>query len=117
MKKEQNQCKKIRKGDKVIAISGNNRGQSGVVLSVRGDKAIVQGLNVRKKNLKKSETHPQGAIIDLEKPIHLSNLQNCTADNAPIKLKVRVGQDGERELYYTIDGQSILYRSLKKQNT
>lgn len=109
--------KRIRRGDKVIAISGNERGQSGQVLRIVGDKAIVQGLNIRKKHVKKSQANPRGAIVDLEKPIHLSNLRVCTEDNTPVKLRVRFDKEGQRELFYKIDGQDVLHRSVKKQNT
>ena len=52
--------KKIRTGDKVIAIAGNNRGLSGTVLSKQGDKVIVQGLNVRKKHVKPTQANQKG---------------------------------------------------------
>lgn len=107
--------KKIRKGDKVMAIAGNERGQVGQVLRVLGDKAIVQGLNVRKKHVKRSQANPHGSIIDLERPIHISNLRVCTDDNTPVKLKVRFSAKGERELYYKVDGEEVLYRAMKKQ--
>ena len=55
MNKNNGKCKKIRKGDKVVGIAGNYRGQSGTVLSCNGDKVIVQGLNVRKKHVKPSQ--------------------------------------------------------------
>lgn len=104
----------IKKGDKVIAISGNNRGQTGIVLSRIGDKAVVQGLNVRKKHIKASQANPKGGIVELERAIHISNLSVCTDDDKPVKLKVRTGENGERELYYKIDGdQEVVYRSIK----
>ena len=109
--------KRLKKGDKVIAIAGNERGQSGQVLRIIGDKAIVQGMNIRKKHVKKSQANPRGAIIDLEKPIHLSNLRVCTEENTPVKLRVRFSKKGQRELFYKIDGQEVLHRSVKKQNT
>lgn len=109
--------KKIRKGDKVIAIAGNNRGQTGTVLSRLGDKVIVQGLNIRKKHVKKNQANPKGGIIELEKSIHVSNLKVCTSDDKPIKLKVRQEKDGNRTLYYKEGDQEIVYRSVKQQQT
>jgi large subunit ribosomal protein L24 len=108
--------KKIRKGDKVIAIAGNDRGQTGTVLRVVGDKVIVQGLNVRKKHVKK-QGNQKGSIIELEKPIHISNVKICVNDDKAVKLRVRTNDEGQRELYYKIDGQEVLYRSVKKQTT
>lgn len=117
MKQDKNvkvKCKKIRKGDKVIAIAGNDRDSSGTVLSVHGDRAVVQGLNVRKKHVKRQSENAPGGIIDIEKSMHISNLCVCTDDEKPLKLKVRFNDEGERELYYRDGEQSVLYRRVKK---
>lgn len=116
MTENKSKNKKIRKGDKVIAIAGNNRGQSGIVLSRSGDKATVQGLNVRKKHVKPSQQNQKGGILELEKPIHISNLKVCTADEKPIKLKVRTDKKGARQFVYKLDGEEVIYRSIKKSN-
>ena len=47
--------KKIRKGDTVIVLAGNERGRTGKVMSRKGDMAIIQGLNLRKKTVKKAK--------------------------------------------------------------
>lgn len=109
--------KKIRKDDKVIAIAGNDRGQTGTVLKIIGDKVLVQGLNVRKRHVKPSQANQKGGVVEMEKPIHISNLKPCTEDGKPVKLHVRKNDQGHRELYYKIDGQDVLYRSIKKQTT
>lgn len=106
--------KKIRKGDKVVAIAGNYRGEVGTVLSCAGDKILVQGINIRKKHVKRSEQNPRGGIVEMEKPIHASNLKLCTADEKPVKVKVRTTKDGERQLVYRENDKEVLYRSLKK---
>jgi large subunit ribosomal protein L24 len=116
MNDKPNTTKKIRRGDKVLVMSGNDRGQSGTVLRIIGEKAIVQGANIRKKHVKPSQQNEKGGIVEMEKPIHLSNLTVCTEDNRPVKLRVRQNKDGQRELYYKLDGEEVLYRSLKKQN-
>ena len=109
--------KKIRKGDKVVAIAGNYRGQTGTVLSRSGEKALVEGINVRKKHVKKSEAQPKGGIIDIEKPIHISNLKVCDANDKAVKLKVRIASKGQRELCYKEDGKEVVYRAVKKPKT
>ena len=108
---------KMRKGDKVIAIAGNYRGQSGTVISRDGDKVTVQGLNVRKKHVKRSQQNPQGGIIELEKAIHISNLKICTEEGVPVKLHVRTTGKGERELFYHDRKKDVLYRSVRKQKS
>jgi large subunit ribosomal protein L24 len=114
MNEKATKSKKIRKGDKVIAIAGNYRGQTGTVLHCSGDKVIVQGLNIRKKHVKPTQQNQRGGIIELEKPIHISNLKVCTADEKPVKLKVRTDKKGERQLVYQEGSQEVLHRSLKK---
>lgn len=110
---KQSISKKIRKGDTVIAIAGNYKGQTGVVLSVDGERVLVQGLNLGKKAVKKSQQKPEGGFIDIERPIHVSNVQVCVNDK-PVKLKVKQDREGVRGLYYTENGQEVLYRAIKK---
>lgn len=105
--------KKIRKGDTVIVIAGNSRGMSGTILSCMGEKAIVQGLNVRKRHMKGQRNQP-GQIVELERPIHISNLKLCDAKGNPIKLHVRTNDQGEREFYYNDGQQDVLFRPVKK---
>lgn len=109
-----NKSKKVRKGDKVIAIAGNNRGQTGTVLSCAGNKVLVQGLNVRKKHVKPSQQNQKGGILEIEKPLHISNLRVLSKNDTPVKLKVREAKNGERELVYNDNGKEVLHRSLKK---
>lgn len=68
---------KIKKGDLVIVKSGKESGKTGkaVSLDVKGGTAIVEGLNKYKKHAKPSSKYPQGGIIDLLKPLKISNLQ------------------------------------------
>lgn len=114
MNKTVNKSKKIRKGDKVVAIAGNYRGQTGTVLSCAGDKVLVQGINIRKKHVKRSEQNPNGGIVELEKPIHVSNLKLMVEGDRAVKLKIRESANGERQLVYQQDGQEVVHRSLKK---
>ena len=58
--------KKIREGDQVLVLAGNDKGKTGVVLSRQGDRVVVQGINIKKKHVKKSEQNPQGGVLDLE---------------------------------------------------
>ncbi|MBP5321590.1 MAG: 50S ribosomal protein L24 [Kiritimatiellae bacterium] len=67
---------RIKKGDTVIAIAGDDSGKTGKVLRVLPKKnmAVVQGLNIVKKSVRRSETAPNGGFVEREAPIHLSNL-------------------------------------------
>ncbi len=67
---------RFKKGDMVVVISGAGRGKRGRVLEVRrGEgRALVEGVNLRKKALRRTQERPQGGIVEQEQPIHLSNL-------------------------------------------
>lgn len=108
------QGKKIRKGDRVLAIAGNNRGLIGTVLSRKGDRVVVQGLNVRKKHIKRTQEAPKGRIIEIERPIHISNVKICVEGDNAAKLKVRTDEQGQRQFVYQQDDQEVIYRSVKK---
>lgn len=67
---------KIKKGDKVVVISGGSKGKEGEVIRVmpQDNKAIVDGVNMVSKHTKPSAKNPQGGIVKTEAPIHISNL-------------------------------------------
>lgn len=67
---------KIKKGDTVIVIAGNSKGQQGRVLEVirKKDRAIVEGVNMLSKHTRPTNDTPQGGIIKKEGPVHLSNI-------------------------------------------
>ena len=66
----------IVKGMIVKVISGNHKGQSGKVLDVfpKKLKAIVEGVNFRKRSVRPTQDNPSGGYIDREAPLHMSNL-------------------------------------------
>lgn len=117
MEKQSSKTKKIRKGDRVVAISGDHKGQSGIVQSCDGERVVVQGLNYRKKHLKPQRGSPEGSkgkIIDIEQPIHVSNLKLILDGENAVKLKVSTTQDGNRQFVYQKDGKEVVYRQVKK---
>ena len=67
---------RIKKGDTVYVNAGNDKGKTGKVLSVDPEKnrAIVEGVNMVSKHTKPNAKQPQGGIIKMEAPIHISNL-------------------------------------------
>ncbi|ASQ91343.1 50S ribosomal protein L24 [Prosthecochloris sp. GSB1] len=67
----------VKKNDTVVVIAGNDKGKTGKILKVYPQKGrvIVEGVNIRKRHVKPTQTHPQGAIIEREFPIHSSNVK------------------------------------------
>jgi len=67
----------VKKNDNVIVISGNDKGKSGKILKVFPQKSrvIVEGVNIRKRHMRPTQSRPQGAIIEREFPIHVSNVK------------------------------------------
>ena len=86
---------RIRKNDMVIAVSGIDAGKSGKVLQIAGERALVEGLNLRKKALRKTEDNPQGGIVDKECSIAISNLMPyCPECKKGVRV-VRGREDGK----------------------
>ena len=67
----------VKKGDQVEVISGNHQGATGKILQVLPKKSqvLVEGVRLIKKHTRKSQDRPQGAIIEREGPIHVSNVK------------------------------------------
>ena len=67
---------KLKKGDNVIVLSGNNKGKTGEVLEVipKTEKIVVKGINIRKKHVKPRRQGDEGGIISVESPIHMSKV-------------------------------------------
>lgn len=79
----------IKKGDKVVVIAGNDRGRTGSVLRRKGDRVVVQGINIRKKHVKRRAQAQTPSIIEMEIPIHVSNVALCDENDKPIRRKVK----------------------------
>ena len=67
----------VKKGDQVQVITGNHNGATGKVLAVLPKKqhVLIEGVRLIKKHLRKSQDNPQGAIVEREGPIHISNVK------------------------------------------
>jgi large subunit ribosomal protein L24 len=114
MDEQRIRSKKIRTGDRVVVIAGNAKGQNGVVEAVVGDKVVIGGVNLGIRHVKRSKQMPQGGRVEVERPIHISNVCACDADGKAVKLRVRVAEDAEKTLCYESNGQSIVWRSMKR---
>ena len=89
---------KIRKGDKVVVLSGRDKGRSGEVFEVRPTegKALVRGVNMVKRHQKQS-AQQEGGIISKEAPIHLSNIAYADPkDGKATRIGFKVLADGKK---------------------
>jgi large subunit ribosomal protein L24 len=66
----------VKRGDSVVVISGSHRGKEGKILEILPAKsrARIEGVALVKRHTKKSQEHPQGAIVEREGSVHVSNL-------------------------------------------
>jgi len=74
----------VKKGDEVVVIAGTEKGKRGKIIEVQTKKrrVIVEGCKMIKRHMRKSQAHPQGAIIEREGTIHISNLMKVAAYDA-----------------------------------
>lgn len=82
---------KLRKEDTVMIIAGKEKGRSGKILNIDNvaGRVTIEGRNIRKKTIKKSEKTPSGGIIEKEVPIHISNVMYLE-DEKPTRLGYKV---------------------------
>jgi large subunit ribosomal protein L24 len=83
---------KIRKGDRVVVLTGRDKGKSGEVVRVmrKDARVVVQGVNVVKRHTRPSRTEA-GGIIEKEAPVHISNVAHSDPKSgAPTRVGIRV---------------------------
>jgi large subunit ribosomal protein L24 len=101
---------KIRKGDTVMVIAGDDKGKTGRVLSVDETKlrVIVEKINFVKRHTKARGQNQQGGILEKEAPIHVSNvmLYDPKAGHG-VRVGVRTTKDGKRERISRATGDSL----------
>jgi large subunit ribosomal protein L24 len=87
----------VKRGDQVMVTSGNNKGQVGEILSIdiEGDRVVVSGINVRKRNLNPTQQRPQGGQIEQEMPIHISNV-SPVVEGRPSRVRFETKADGSK---------------------
>lgn len=100
---------KLKKGDKVVVLTGKDRGRRGEILKMLRDqnKAIVQGINVIKRHTKPSQAGP-GGIVEKELPIQLSNLGiEDPKDGKPTRVGIKILEDGSKVRIAKRSGEMI----------
>jgi large subunit ribosomal protein L24 len=70
----------VKKGDEVVVLAGREKGKRGKIIAIHTDKqrVIVEGVQMVKRHTAKSQQHPQGAIVEREGTVHISNVMTTT---------------------------------------
>ncbi len=99
----------IKKGDTVKVISGDSKGQQGrvLVVEIKKERAIVEGVNLISKHTRPNADNPQGGIIQKEAPIHISNLMVVDGSGQATRIGRRLGKDDKLVRYSKKSGEEI----------
>jgi len=90
---------KIKRGDRVVVLTGKSKGAEGTVLRVfpKDQRVLVDGVNMAQRHTKPTQADPQGGIKNKEMPIHVSNVAIATADG-PSRVGFRM--DGDKKVRF-----------------
>lgn len=100
----------VRSGDKVVVISGKDKGKTGVVLTAlpKKDRVIVEGINIIKKHSKPSQMSPEGGILETEAPIHVSNVMHVDPESGErTRVRYQLNDDGKKVRIAVKSGKEI----------
>lgn len=100
----------IKKGDTVYVNAGEDKGKTGRVLRVlvKDSRAVVEGLNMISKHTKPNAKNPQGGIIKVEAPIHLSNLNPVDPKTGkPTRIGRKLDENGKLVRYSKKSGEEM----------
>ncbi len=100
---------RIKKGDRVLVITGKNKGQKGVVMRVGADRVVVENINIIKRHTKANpQANQPGGVIEREAPLHISNvmlLNSVTGKGERVGFKVL--EDGRKVRVFRSSGEAI----------
>jgi large subunit ribosomal protein L24 len=100
---------RIRKGDRVVLLSGKDKGKTGIVLEVRPSeqRVLVEGLNIMKRHTKPRPPNDPGGVIEKPAPIHISNVSLIDPqDNRPTRVRIEE-IDGQRVRVAARSGEKL----------
>ena len=91
---------KIKKGDKVVLLTGKDKGKSGDVVRVfpKEERVVVGGLNMVQRHTKPTQADPQGGIKHKEAPVHVSNVAIVDSRGKPTRVGFRM--DGDKKVRF-----------------
>jgi large subunit ribosomal protein L24 len=101
---------KVRQGDRVRVIRGNDAGREGTIMRVmpKANRVVVEGINERKRHTRPTQDNPDGGIISFFAPIHASNVMLLDpASGEPTRVRKQVDADGRRQRVAAKSGKPI----------
>ena len=83
---------KLKRSDEVMVVNGREKGKQGKVLSIDHSRSrvIIEGLNMVKKTMRKSQKNQKGGIVEIEAPIHLSNVMILCRKCGPTRIGYKI---------------------------
>lgn len=106
----------IKKGDNVMVISGKSRGKISAVekVLVKEGKVVVTGVNICKKHLKPSRKNPHGGILDIAKPVNVSNVMIfCPHCSKPVRIGYKITSKTKERICVKCKGNLDINTSVK----
>jgi large subunit ribosomal protein L24 len=99
---------KIKKGDRVVVLSGKDKGKTGEVTKAfpKDAKVLVSGVNIATRHRKPSQAEPQGGLERREAPLHISKVAIATADGKATRVRFET-QDGKKVRVAVKTGEKI----------
>ena len=92
---------KVKKGDNVIVLSGKDKKKSGKVLQAMPgvDRVVVEGVNMRKRHMRPRKQGEKGQIIDIEAPMHISNVMViCASCKKPTRIGKKIKKESKNRI-------------------
>ena len=91
---------KIRKGDRIVVLTGKDKGRQGAVSKVfpKESRVLVDGLNMVQRHTRPSQGDPQGGIKNKEAPLHVSNVAVVDSKGKPTRVGFRM--DGDKKVRF-----------------
>ena len=100
---------KIKKGDRVVVLTGKDKGKTGNVTRVwpKECRVLVEGINIVQRHTRPTQLDPQGGIKHKEAPLHLSNVAIVDANGKPTRVGFRV--DGDKKVRFAKSTGEVIH--------
>lgn len=101
---------RLKKGDTVVVLVGKYKGKTGKITATHPseNKVTIDGINIVKKHVKPNREHPQGAIVELTKPMWVSKVAIVEpTSKKPSRIGYQIGKDGKKIRVFKRSGKEI----------